>query len=423
MLIPSIDIMNGNAVQLVGGRTLEIDAGDPRPLAERFGRLGELAIVDLDAAMGTGDNTDLIRSLLPGRRVRVGGGIRDVSSAVRWLDAGAEKVVLGTAARPEVLEALPRDRVVVALDAVDDDVVIEGWTRRTSRTVASRMKELRPFADAFLVTLVEREGRMVGLDRERVNELAEAADGASITLAGGIRDADEIAELDRLGVDAQVGMALYSGAVDLVDAFAAPLRTDRPDGLWPTVVCDESGVALGLAWSNAPSLRLAVETGRGVYWSRSRGELWSKGATSGNEQILRRVDVDCDRDALRFTVSQQGSGFCHVGTPGCWGRDGTLAELRRTLEQRRTGAPPGSYTRRLLDEPELLAAKLSEEAGELARAASSGDVAREAADVLYFTAVAMTRAGVGWSDVEDVLRGRALRVTRRAGDAKEGASS
>ena len=99
MIIPSIDIMGGHAVQLVQGREKKIDAGDPRPLASRFGRVGEVAVIDLDAAMGKGSNASVIESLLPLARCRVGGGIRDVATARRWLDLGAEKIILGTAAQ------------------------------------------------------------------------------------------------------------------------------------------------------------------------------------------------------------------------------------------------------------------------------------------------------------------------------------
>ena len=124
MLIPSIDIQGGRAVQLRQGRDRILDGGDPLTLLERFGRLGEVAVVDLDAAFGEGDNTELIERMVRRARCRVGGGIRDVATARRWLDAGAESIVIGTAAEPDLLSALPRDRVMVALDAWDDEVVV-----------------------------------------------------------------------------------------------------------------------------------------------------------------------------------------------------------------------------------------------------------------------------------------------------------
>lgn len=417
MIIPSIDLMNGHAVQLVQGRKKVLDAGDPRPLAKRFALAGEIAVVDLDAALGKGDNTEVMAELCRLAPCRVGGGIRNAEDALWWLDAGAQQVVLGTAAVPEVLEQLPPERVVAALDAWEGEVVVEGWQKKTGRGILERMKELEGLAGGFLVTFVEKEGCLQGTDHEMARSLKAAAGKARIVVAGGITTLEEIAELDRLGADAQVGMAIYSGKMELADAIAAPLKSDRPDGLWATVVADEHGAALGLAYSDKESLREAVRTGRGVYHSRSRG-LWLKGETSGNGQELLRVDLDCDRDAMRFTVRQEGHGFCHKGSWSCWGEARGLPALSRLLISRVQSAPEGSYTRRLLDEPALLDSKLREEAAELADARSTEEVAHEAADLIYFTLVAAARAGVSLEEVEAVLARRSLKVTRRAGDAK-----
>ncbi len=430
MIVPSIDLMNGRAVQLIGGKERALDAGDPFPIAERFALAGPIAVVDLDAALGQGDNTAVIRELVRRYPCRVGGGIRDVDRALAWLDEGAECVVLGTAATPEVLSRLPRERVVAALDAVHGEVVVDGWRSPTGAGVLERLQVLRELAGGFLVTFVEREGRMQGFDRELTRKLVAAAGDARLTVAGGITTAGDDAELDRLGVDAQVGMALYRGKLELADGITAPMRSDRPDGLWPTVVVDEHGEALGLAWSDGDSVRAAVETRRGTYRSRSRG-LWVKGETSGATQELLRIDLDCDRDALRFTVRQRGAGFCHRETRSCWGDAGGFTELTRRLAGRARSAPEGSYTARLLGDATLLRAKLVEEAGELADAApqDGAHVAAEAADLLYFAAVALARAGVPLEQVERELDRRALKQTRRPGDAKppagagEGASS
>lgn len=418
MLIPSIDIMNGQAVQLIGGRELAVEAGDPRPLADRFGRLGDIAVVDLDAALGRGSNEAIILELLDRAPCRVGGGIRSVERALRWLDAGAAQVVLGTAATPELLSQLPRERVVAALDAVHGQVVVEGWRTATGRRVEERMDALREYVSNFLVTFVEREGRMAGIDFEVVEQLVEAAAGARLTIAGGVTTAKDVARLDRLGAEAQVGMALYTGRLDPADCVYATARCDRPDGLLPTVVVDEHGRALGLVWSSRESLRAALSSGRGVYHSRSRGGLWIKGETSGDSQKLLRIDLDCDRDALRFTVSQSGRGFCHAPAPTCWGADGGLGALERRLRARVNDAPTGSYTSRLVREPALLAAKILEEARELTQAQGTNEAVHEAADVLYFTLVDLARRGVTLAQVATELDRRALRVTRRPGNAK-----
>ena len=413
MLIPSIDLMAGQAVQLIGGDTKALDAGDPTPLAERFGRVGEVAVIDLDAALGKGSNAATIERLVRTTRCRVGGGVRSAEAAVRWLDLGARRVILGTAAKPEVLRQLPRERVIAALDARHGEVVVEGWTKGTGAGVLELVAELRDLVGGFLVTFVEREGRLGGTDLDVAKAIVEAAGAARVTIAGGVTTAEEIRALDELGADAQVGMAIYTGRLDLAAAFAAPLGSDRPDGLFATVVADEHGTALGLAWSSPESLRRALETGRGVYWSRSRGALWEKGATSGAVQALVRVDLDCDRDVLRFTVRQTEPGFCHLDTWTCWGEPDGLGALARKLQARRQGAPAGSYSARLFADRGLLDAKLREEADELTQAGARAEIVHEAADVLFFTLARLAAEGIPLAEVEAELARRALKVTRR----------
>jgi len=416
VIIPSIDISHGSTVQLIGGEERALDAGDPRPLLERFSVAGEVAVIDIDAARGEGDNVELIGDLCRRGPTRVGGGIRDVATARRWLDAGARRVIIGTAATPELLSQLPRERVIVSLDSRDGDVVTHGWRRTTGETVLSRVEELRDFCGGFLVTFVEREGLLGGTDLERAAAVVAAAGDSRVTVAGGIVSVDEIRELDRLGADAQVGMALYTGKMTLADAIAAPLKSLRSEGLWATVVADEAGQALGLVWSSMESLREAVETRRGVYQSRSRG-LWVKGETSGATQELIKIDLDCDRDALRFTVRQK-DGFCHLGYRSCWGEDNGIQRLARRLTRIAEEGTLGNTTR-LLGDPALLAAKIREEANELCVAAAHEDVIAEAADLLYFTLVKAAAAGVTLEDIAGELDRRELKVSRRPMEAKE----
>lgn len=417
MIIPSIDLMDGQAVQLVGGKEKVLEAGDPIPLAEKFRLAGEIAVIDLDAAMGKGSNEEVIQRLLRIAPCRVGGGIRDLETAKKWLDAGAAKVILGTKAVPEILRELPQERVIAALDAVHGKIVVEGWQKDTEDTICARLKELNQYVGGFLVTFVEREGKMEGTNLDQVEEIVSLADSSRVTIAGGVTTCEDIAALDRLGADAQVGMALYTGHIKLPDTIVAPMTSDRPDGLWPTVVCDEQGVALGLAWSSRESIRKAVDSKRGVYHSRKRG-IWEKGATSGATQELLRVNLDCDRDALRFVVKQHGAGFCHNNTYSCWGEAEGLNLLCRTLNERKQNAPEGSYTKRLFDEPGLLNKKLLEEVQELIEAKSPEEAVWETADVIYFTLTKLVGAGISLTQVEEELNRRALKITRRPGNAK-----
>lgn len=207
-------------------------------------------------------------------------------------------------------------------------------------------------------------------------------------------------------------------------AFAECCRTDRPDGLFTTVVCTRQGEALGLVYSSKESIAAALEAGRGVYYSRSRHGLWRKGDTSGHYQVLHRIDIDCDADALRFLVTQQGTphpAFCHLHSLTCWGAHSLrgLRHLQDTITDRIQTAPEGSYTKKLLDNPELLRNKLVEEAQELAEADNKQHVAEELADVLYFALTRAVQAGVSLDDAVSELDKRTRKVTRRPGLAKD----
>jgi len=322
-------------------------------------------------------------------------------------------VMIGTAATPDFCAALPRERVIAAVDAERGQIVVDGWRASTGVPVVERVRQLAPVVGGFLFTQVDKEGEMRGFDRAAVETVVRAAGECRVTAAGGITTATEVAELDQAGADAQVGMALYTGRLSLGDAIAAPLAKPLPGEIWPTAVCDESGRTLGLVWSTRESVARAVAERRGIYWSRSRKTIWKKGETSGNTQQLVRVDLDCDRDALRFTVRQSGAGFCHLNRKSCWPAAFDLSDLERTLTDRIARPVPGSGTMRLLEEPGLLAAKLREEAEELAGAESSEDVVRETADVLYMALVALTRGGGTLAQVRAELARRHGAVSRR----------
>ena len=399
MIIPSIDLQSGKAVQLIGGKDFAIDGGDPHNWAREFGLASEIGVIDLDAAMGKGSNRDVIVSLLKGRRCRVGGGIRSVEDAMFYLDAGATQVIIGTKATPELLSQLPKERVIAALDTKHDEVVVDGWATNTKARIEDKIEELKPYV-------------------ERSRRLKELCGDVKLTVAGGVASTEEIAELDALGIDVQVGMALYSRKISYADSVISPLVRRIPEEPWATVVCNEHGVALGLAWSSLESIRLAFAEQRGIYWSRSRQEIWRKGETSGATQELLRVDLDCDRDAIRFTVRQNGTGFCHLNTTTCWGDATGITKLEETMEDRKLHAVPGSYTNRLFSDDDLLNSKITEEAGELVGATDRDHIVKEAADVLFFTMAKLAKEGISFSEVTDELDFRSRKITRRPGDKK-----
>ncbi|KAG7916668.1 hypothetical protein KL934_002785 [Ogataea polymorpha] len=202
-----------------------------------------------------------------------------------------------------------------------------------------------------------------------------------------------------------------------VECYLAAMNTDRPDGLYTTLVTDSRNQALGLVYSSKKSIAEAIRTGTGVYQSRKHG-LWYKGQTSGATQKLLQLELDCDSDCLKFVVEQAGAGFCHLDTASCFGSSKGLAALEATLWDRKANAPEGSYTKRLFEDEKLLGAKIREEADELVEATSKDEIAWEAADLVYFALARCVKYGVSLADVERNLDIKALKVTRRKGDAK-----
>jgi phosphoribosyl-ATP pyrophosphohydrolase/phosphoribosyl-AMP cyclohydrolase len=385
--------MDGRAVQLRQGRELLLtDSRDPMDLAREFNRYGPVAIVDLDAALGQGSNTDLIARCCRVADCRVGGGIRTQNDVRNWIKRGARHVVIGTMATPEFLSRLPREWLVAAVDARGRRVVDQGWTRDTQADVIAHARTLAPHCAELLFTQVEREGMLAGPDLETARALRDAVD-VPITVAGGIRHTDDVTALVREGYHAQIGRALYENRLDLAETWAGCVAFND-QGLAPTIVQEaRTREVLMLAWSNSQSLAAALREGVGCYWSRSRQELWRKGATSGNTQRLVAARFDCDRDCALFSVEQNGPA-CHTGMRTCFGdaRADVMSKLHQTLMTRKSsmGAGPRSYTQQLLADPEMVAAKLREETEEVITAPDRDNLRWECADLLYHLLVRMT---------------------------------
>ena len=225
MLIPSIDLKDGAVVQLVQGERLAIRDADVFAWVRRFERFAKVQIIDLDAAMGGGDNLALVREIASRLRCRVGGGIRTIERARDLLDAGAQQVIAGSAlftgGRPDLefaatlADAVGVERVIAAVDSRAGHVVIHGWKTSLPLTAVEAVRALEPYCGEFLYTHVDAEGLMAGTDRDAILAVRKAT-SRRLTAAGGITTQQEIDDLDALGIDAVVGMALYTGTL-LVD--------------------------------------------------------------------------------------------------------------------------------------------------------------------------------------------------------------
>jgi len=224
MLIPSIDLKGGKVVQLVQGDRVAIESTDVFRWVRRFKGFPVVQLIDLDAAMGTGTNDDLVRKVAARLACRVGGGIRSVERAQQVIDAGAQKVILSSAVlkdgQPDlvfaerVCDAIGRDRVMVAVDAKGGKLVINGWKTTIALTPSEAIRALEPYCSGFLYTNVDNEGLMRGIDMDSVRVVREATT-RPLSAAGGITTKQEVDALEAMGVDAVVGMAIYTGTLAL----------------------------------------------------------------------------------------------------------------------------------------------------------------------------------------------------------------
>jgi phosphoribosylformimino-5-aminoimidazole carboxamide ribotide isomerase len=220
MIIPCIDLMDGKIVQLVQGRDKALELTDPDALLARFAPFPEIQVIDLDAALNRGANHDLVRYLCGRATCRVGGGVRSLDRAQTLLDQGASKVIVGTSAftatgiNEPFLRTLPRDRTIIAVDSKDGRIVIKGWRESTPFTAEEVLRSLEPYCSGFLCTYVDKEGMLQGTDLDWFRRL-RAATSLEITAAGGITTLDEVKALLAMNVRAALGMAIYTGVLDL----------------------------------------------------------------------------------------------------------------------------------------------------------------------------------------------------------------
>lgn len=224
MIIPCIDLMDGKVVQLVQGREKALEAGSVEEMLLNFAGFPEIQAIDLDAAMGKGSNDELVRQVASQAVARVGGGVRTVERARTLVGQGARKVIVGTSAfaasgvRHEFLAALRdgigRERVLIALDSKGGRIVVRGWQEATSLSAEEVLGELEPYCSGFLCTYVDKEGMLQGTDLDWFRRL-RAATSLELTAAGGITTMDDVRALLGMGVHAALGMAIYTGRLDL----------------------------------------------------------------------------------------------------------------------------------------------------------------------------------------------------------------
>jgi len=224
LIIPCIDLMGGKVVQLIQGREMALEGDAPLVMLEKFAAFPEIQVIDLDAAKGEGANDNLVQLLAANARTRVGGGVRDAARATALADQGAYRVIVGTAAFTsdgpnvellgEIASAVGPERLVVALDSREGRIVVKGWREAMNFTAVEVIRHLEPYCSGFLCTYVDKEGMMQGTDLGWFRQLRSAT-RHELTAAGGITTVDEIRALQDMNIHAALGMAIYTGRLDL----------------------------------------------------------------------------------------------------------------------------------------------------------------------------------------------------------------
>ncbi len=224
MLIPSIDFMGGKIVQLVQGERKALEFEDFEQWIERFSTFPRIQLIDLDAAIGTGHNRDLVREFALRLPCQVGGGIRSVETAEKMLSFGAKRVILGSSlirdGQPDAVfaekaaRAVTPEKLVFAIDSKQGRVAIRGWRQLTAITPLEMIAALECWCGAFLYTHIDTEGLMQGIPLDAVSQL-RAATMKQLIVAGGIASSEQIDQLDARRIDVVVGMAIYTGRVKL----------------------------------------------------------------------------------------------------------------------------------------------------------------------------------------------------------------
>ena len=347
ILLPAIDLHEGQCVRLLRGDydTAQVVAADPVETARAFEEQGAgwLHVVDLDGAKeGAPKNAELIAQVVErtGLQVEVGGGIRNMATVDRYLELGAARVILGSAALRDpqfVAEAVKRygKRVAVGIDALGGKVAAEGWLEQSQVDYLELARRMEDLGVQYLIcTDISQDGTLAGPNLTMLDQLNQAV-SCHVVASGGVSSLLDIVNLYDLGLyGAIAGKALYTGALDLRAAIAACRRIAgekgaglsedeldlyfRKSDLIPAIIQDDdTGEVLMLAYMNRESFRKSLETGTTWFFSRSRKALWNKGETSGHTQTIVGVWADCDDDTLLLRVKQKGAA-CHTGSHSCF---------------------------------------------------------------------------------------------------------
>lgn len=417
LFIPTIDVYNGKAWLVKKGKPYKC-IGDVMEKATILSICTYFQIVDINRAIGNGENKEIIKKVCQKYPCYVAGGIRTYEDAKEMLNSSARRVVVSSGAK-NIIGKIDKARIILACDIDDDfNLMYHGRTMGSSSDNIIDVLELyNEQIEKITITLHSKEGTCTGIDKMQIDKITKLLNkyDIKVILAGGIASLSDIKYLITKNIIPQFGSGFWQGHFTLGQVMSLMLNAEKQsklvkDIIWyPTIIQNKSGEVLGLTASTVESLRLSIDTKTAIFYSRDRKDIWIKGATSGNTQQLLSVNFCCDNTSVRMVVT--GGKFCHKDQLSCFGHtDPTRSGIKALLDRIKT--TKNGYSDLLLKNPTLIKSKIIEEVNELLRATNKKDIIEEYADVLYFMLLNLVNNDISFDEIESVLNKRKWKIDK-----------
>lgn len=399
MFFPTIQLQTGKAVQ-VNTAGVQVIPENPVDLSRRLYRYGTVVILDRDAAMGQGDNSDLVNKICGEVEAIVAGGVTTVNQADRYLRAGAVRLIVGPRVNPGILAHFPRQRILVAVDDRPAPFGIDEW----------RLADNTNLVEATAVFHKSCSGLVYGFGDSDIDGFRSlnAQVGLPVIAAAMTTSAEDVEALDRSGIDCLLTIDQNSN-IDISDLYTNLMDFESGNGLIPTILQDRNRQVLALFYSNKNAVKTSLDSGLTSFWSASKGDVTIKETPKGNPISIRTAIADRRRKVLLYQVDSTGP-VCHTGEYSCFGeRSFSIETLEAVIVSRQGKGDSQSYTQQVLVSREGVTDQILTRAKELAQAVTHDQIISRTADLLYFVMVNLVRNKVSWSSVLKELRGRAGR--------------
>ena len=431
-IIPTIDISKGRAVLVNKGNVLT-DNGDPFERAKELSINSDFQVADIDAAKGTGSNSEIIKQISNKYSCYVAGGIRSLDKANYFLSENAKRIVIGTSVfNTDLLEKIPSNRLILAFD-IDDkfNLLFKGRTEPTTKNLFDVLEQNKKYLSAVTITFHNIEGTGKGIDIEKVKKikqyLIDQKLESRLVVAGGISSVQEVKDLLDMDVCPQFGYALWKKLFTLGDIYSSIMnydklkkfQTDTQPTLVPCIIIRNDGMPLSLTYTDKDGIKETVDSKELVIYSRSKNKRWKKGTESGNVQHLIQVSFNCDRTSLLYVV--EGNNFCSKDKVSCFnyrnpsrgGMEFLEEIIKATFAENKEDAE--NFKKKILENKKWLICRILEEVNELS--GSNNDKHEEIlistiSDLIYYLTLYCVSSNIPVIDIYNELARRHFTLSK-----------